>query len=121
MKKKTHFLMAGLVTAVISCAGCSSSVPSHPNGTAPASTSESADDFQPPVRGETKDQVLAQYDEPDQVFESSEGGETWIYVFGKGKLFIPFYGSFAHLRHLTIDFDQYGRVRSWETGIHRAL
>ena len=86
-----------------------------------SSAGQPNDEFQPPVRGETKDQVAARYDDPDQVFETSEGGETWIYVLGKGKLHIPFYGSFAHLRYLTIHFDQSGRVSSWESAAHRAF
>jgi hypothetical protein len=70
----------------------------------------------PPSRGETQAQVIAQYDDPDQVIQTSELGETWVYVFGKAKLFIPFYGPFAKLRVLTIHFDRNGRVSSWETG-----
>lgn len=69
----------------------------------------------PPSRGETRAEVIAQYDDPDQVFQSSEAGETWICVFGKAKQFIPFYGPFAEPRVLTIHFDQNGRVSGWES------
>jgi hypothetical protein len=116
MNKKTHCVTTGLVAAAIVFAGCSSNGSSNPSSTAAQSTDESTDDFRPPLMGETKEQVLAQYDDPDQVFGTSEGGETWIYVFGKAKLFIPFYGPFAHLQYLTIYFDERGRVSNWQTG-----
>jgi hypothetical protein len=69
-----------------------------------ASFGASNDEFVPPFRGETRAQVIAQYDEPDQVFQSSETGETWVYFFGKAKQFIPFYGPFAERRILVIHF-----------------
>jgi hypothetical protein len=119
MNKKTHCVTTGVVAAAIVFAGCSSSGSSNPSSTAAQSTDESTDEFRPPIKGETKEQVLAQYDDPDQVFGTSEGGETWIYVFGKAKLFIPFYGAFAHLQYLTIYFDERGRVSNWETGTQR--
>jgi hypothetical protein len=98
--------------------GCSSDGPSNGSSAAAASSRASDDGFQPPVRGETRDQVIAQYDEPDQVFQSSEG-ETWVYFLGKAKQFIPFYGPFAERRMLTIHFDQYGRVIGWESRSNR--
>jgi hypothetical protein len=67
------------------------------------------------------DEVHAQYDDPDQVFQTGGGGETWVYVFGKAKRFIPFYGPFADLRSLTIQFDPSGRVSSWESAIRAAF
>ena len=73
----------------------------------------------PPSRGETRDQVIAQYDEPDQVFQSSQTVETWVYYLGKAKQFIPFYGPYAERRILVIHFDQYGRVISWESRSNR--
>ena len=92
--------VAGL--ALIS--GCSSATSSNAISASPTSTPQSDDDFVPPSRGETQAQVIAQYDDPDQVIQTSELGETWVYVFGKAKLFIPFYGPFAKLRVLTIPF-----------------
>ena len=92
--------------------GCSSTGPS--NGTS-ASARESDGGFVPPFRGETRDQVIAQYDEPDQVFQSSQTVETWVYFLGKAKQFIPFYGPFAERRVLVIHFDQYSRVIGWES------
>ena len=99
--------------------GCSSDGPSNASSAAAASVRRSDDEFVPPFRGETQAQVIAQYEEPDQVFQSGETGETWIYVFGKAKQFIPFYGPFAELRVLTIHFDQDGRVSGWESRSNR--
>ena len=109
------FAIAGL--ALVS--SCSSTGPS--NGTSPSAASgrESDNGFVPPSRGETRDQVMAQYDQPDQVFQSSQTVETWVYVLGKAKQFIPFYGPFAERRILIIHFDQYGRVISWESHSNR--
>jgi hypothetical protein len=73
----------------------------------------------PPFRGETRARVIAQYDEADQVFQSSETAETWVYFFGKAKQFIPFYGPFAERRILAIHFNQYGRVIGWESRSNR--
>jgi hypothetical protein len=114
-KKNSHRFMAVLGAITIFLAGCSSSGPTNPNNAPASSTAQSSDEFQPPVRGETMDEVHAQYDDPDQVFQTSDGGETWVYVFGKAKQFIPFYGPFADLRTLTIQFDASGRVSSWES------
>jgi hypothetical protein len=106
--RSTFFAIAAL--ALLS--GCSSTGPS--NGTS-ASARESDGGFVPPFRGETRDQVIAQYDEPDQVFQSSQTVETWVYFLGKAKQFIPFYGPFAERRVLVIHFDQYSRVIGWES------
>ena len=109
------FAVAGL--ALVS--GCSSAGPSNGNSASAASVRASDDEFVPPFRGETRAQVIAQYDEPDQLFQSSQFGETWVYFFGKAKQFIPFYGPFAERRILTIHFNQYGRVIGWESGSNR--
>ena len=99
--------------------GCSSDGTRNASSDSAASARGSDDEFVPPFRGETQAQVIAQYDEPDQVFQSSENGETWIYVFGKAKQFIPFYGPFAELRVLTIHFDRDGRVSGWMSRSNR--
>ena len=99
--------------------GCSSAGPANGSGASTASFGASNDEFVPPFRGETLAQVMAQYDEPDQVFQSSETEETWVYFFGKAKQFIPFYGPFAERRILIIHFNQYGRVIGWESRSNR--
>src|SRR5271157_1134963 len=99
--------------------GCSSDGPSNASSASAASIRASDNEFVPPFRGETRAQVIAQYDEPDQVFQSSETGETWVYFFGKAKQFIPFYGPFAERRMLAIHFNEYGRVIGWETRSNR--
>ena len=109
------FATAGL--ALIS--GCSSTGPSNGTSASAASVRESHDGFVPPSRGETRDQVLAQYDEPDQVFQSSQTVETWVYFLGKAKQFIPFYGPYAERRVLVIHFNQYGRVIGWNSRSNR--
>jgi len=109
------FAMAGL--ALVS--GCSSTRPSNGASASAASVRESGNGFVPPFRGETRDQVIAQYDEPDRVFRSSQTVETWVYVLGKAKQFIPFYGPYAERRILRIHFNQYGRVISWESRSNR--
>jgi hypothetical protein len=109
------FAVAGL--ALVS--GCTSAGPPNASSAPTASSGASDDEFVPPFRGETRAQVIAQYDEPDQVFQSSETGETWVYFFGKAKQFIPFYGPFAERRMLAIHFNQYGRVIGWETRSNR--
>jgi hypothetical protein len=85
----------GAVVAVVALAlvsGCSSTGPSN-GGSAYAPPGQKPDNGNAPLfRGETRDQVLAQYDQPDQVFQSSETVETWVYFLGKAKQFIPFYG-----------------------------
>ena len=99
--------------------GCSSAGPTNGNSASTASREGSDDGLIPPFRGETRAQTIAQYDEPDQVFQSSETGETWVYFFGKAKQFIPFYGPFAERRILAIHFNQYGRVIGWEIRSNR--
>ena len=108
------FAIAGL--ALVS--GCSSTGPSNGTSASAASVRESDNGFVPPSRGETRDQVIAQYDEPDQVFQSSQTVETWVYFLGKAKQFIPFYGPFAEQRLLVVHFDQYGVV-NWESRSNR--
>ena len=108
------FAIAGL--ALVS--GCSSTGPSNGTSASAASVRESYNGFVPPSRGETRDQVIAQYDEPDQVFQSSQTVETWVYFLGKAKQFIPFYGPYAERRILVIHFDQYG-VINWESRSNR--
>ena len=98
--------------------GCSSAGPSNGSSASAASIRASDGEFVPPFRGEARAQVITQYDEPDQVFQS-QSGETWIYFFGKAKQFIPFYGPFAERRILTIHFNQYGRVIGWESRSNR--
>ena len=108
------FAVAGL--ALVS--GCSSAGASNGNSVSAPSSRASDDGFVPPFRGETRAQVIAQYDEPDQVFQS-ENGESWVYFFGKAKQFIPFYGPFAERRILTVHFNEYGRVIGWESQSNR--
>jgi hypothetical protein len=109
------FAIAGL--ALVS--GCSSTGPSNGASASAASVRQSDDGFVPPSRGETRDQVIAQYDEPDQVFQSSQTVQTWVYFLGRAKQFIPFYGPYAERRILVIHFDQYDRVISWESRSNR--
>ena len=109
------FAIAGL--ALVS--GCNSTAPSNNTSAYAASVPKSDNGFVPPFRGETRDQVLARYDEPDQAFRSSPTVETWVYFFGKAKQFIPFYGPWAERRILVVHFDQYGRVISWESRSNR--
>ena len=108
------FAIAGL--ALVS--GCSSTGASNGTNAYAAPVQRSDDGFVPPFRGETRDQVLARYDEPDQVFQSSQTVETWVYFLGKAKQFIPFYGPWAERRVLVIHFDRYG-VISWESHSNR--
>ena len=108
------FAMAGL--ALLSA--CHSTGSSDGKTASAASVRASDDQFVPPFRGQTRAQVIAQYDEPDQVFQS-QFGEIWVYFFGKAKQFIPFYGPFAERRILTIHFDPYGRVIGWESRSNR--
>ena len=115
LARSVLFAIAGL--ALVS--GCSSTGPSNGTSAFAASVRESDNGFVPPVRGETRDQVIAQYDEPDQVFQSSQTVETWVYFLDKAKQFIPFYGPFAQRRMLVIHFDQYGRVIGWESRSNR--
>ena len=94
---------------------------SNPDRVSISTSGDSNSEFRPPVKGETQAQVKAQFDDPDQVLNSGEGGEIWIYVFGKDKLlgneklFIPSYGLLVRVRVLSIRFDPAGRVTSWKT------
>ena len=108
------FAVAGL--ALVSA--CSSAGAGHGKSASAASSRASDEGFVPPFRGETRPQVLARYDEPDQGFQSPSG-ETWVYFFGKAKAFIPFYGPFAERRILTVHFNEYGRVIGWESQSNR--
>ena len=102
------------VASLALVSGCRSAGPSNGSSASAASVRVSDDEFVPHFRGETRAQLIAQYDEPDQVFQSPRG-ETWVYFFGKAKQFIPFYGPFAERRILTIHFNQYGRVIGWRS------
>lgn len=99
-------------------AGYSSSYPDRVSISTPG---DSNSEFRPPVKGETQPQVRAQYDDPDQVLNNGEGGEIWMYFFGKDKLlgneklFNPNYGLFVRVRVLSVHFDEAGRVTSWKT------
>lgn len=109
--------------AVLSVAAYNSSGSNDPDSVSTSSADRLNNQFRPPVRGETKAEVKAQYSDPDQVSHDSENGESWLYVFGKDKilgndkLFIPGYGLFASVRVLRIHFDRDGRVASWKTAI----
>jgi len=102
-------------------ASSSSSGSRNPDSVSAFSSCDSNRGFRPPVKGETQAQVRARYDDPDQVLKNSEGGDIWLYVFGKDeilgneKLFMPSYRLFARVRALSIHFDQAGRVTSWKT------
>jgi len=82
-----------------------------------ASDNKSSDssDFKPPFKGETMAQVRSQYDDPSRVNQNSDGTQMWTYVLGKGKMFIPYYGAFAHPTILIVTFDPAGNVSSWNT------
>jgi hypothetical protein len=109
--------------AVLSVGGYNSSDSNYPDSVSTSSADRLDNKFRPPVRGETKAEVEAQYSDPDQVSRDGENGESWVYVFGKDKilgndkLFIPGYGLFARVRVLTIHFDRDGRVTGWKTAI----
>jgi hypothetical protein len=121
-KMNSTQIVRSMVFAIASLAlvpGCNSTGPSNGASASAASVRESDNGFVPPFRGETRDQVIAQYDEPDQVFQSSQTVETWVYFLGKAKQFIPFYGPYAERRILTIHFDQSGRVIGWGSRSNR--
>jgi len=108
------FAIAGL--ALVS--GCNSTGASNGSNAYAAPVQRSDDGFVPPFRGESRDQVIAKYGDPDQVFQSSETVETWVFFLGKAKQFIPFYGPWAERRVLVIHFGQSGVV-SWESHSNR--
>jgi hypothetical protein len=74
-----------------------------------------------PFVGESQAECKKQYDDPDRVEQNSDGTQTWVYVFGKGKLFIPMGAFFSKLTMLRIDFDPAGRVAKWSTSQQKAL
>jgi hypothetical protein len=121
--KKILLTTTALVTVsgLTLSAGYSSSGSRNHDSVSASSTGHSNREFRPPVKGETRAQVKAQYDDPDQVLKNSEGAVIWVYVFGKDKilgnekLFTPSYGLVARVRVLSIHFDQAGRVTSWKT------
>ena len=108
------FAIAGL--ALVS--GCNSTGASNGSNAYAAPVQRSDDGFVPPFRGESRDQVIAKYGDPDQVFQSSQTVETWVFFLGKAMQYIPFYGPWAERRVLVIHFDQYGVV-SWESRSNR--
>jgi hypothetical protein len=74
----------------------------------------------PPMRGETKAQVRAQFRDPDQVTQDAEQGESWVYVFGKDRFLRnkPFVsGQLIRVRVLRINFDREGRVTGWKAAL----
>ena len=74
----------------------------------------------PLMRGETKDQVRAQFRDPDQVTHDAEQGESWIYVFGKDRFLKnkPFVSEqLIRVRVLRINFDREGRVTDWKAAL----
>jgi outer membrane protein assembly factor BamE (lipoprotein component of BamABCDE complex) len=112
--KRMQITMTALiaVSGLALVSGCSSTSSSSASSASTTSITHSDDDFRPPSKGEKKAQVKAQFDDPQQMMQTSEGGESWVYVLGQGKLFIPFYGPFAEVRVLTVHFDKNGRVSS---------
>jgi hypothetical protein len=74
-----------------------------------------------PVQGESMAECKKQYDDPQQVMNNSDGTQTWVYVFGRGKLLIPYGAFFAKLTVLRIDFDTTGRVTKWSTTQQKAI
>ncbi len=42
-----------------------------------------------------------------------DGTESWVYAFGLGKKFIPFYGPFTDTTALVVTFGPDGRVKRW--------
>jgi hypothetical protein len=74
-----------------------------------------------PVQGESMAECKKKYDEPQQVMNNSDGTQTWVYVFGRSKLFIPYDAFFAKLTVLKIDFDTTGKVARWSTTQQKAI
>ena len=109
--------------AALSVSVYNSSGSNNPDGVSNSSSERLDNKFRPPVRGETKAEVKAQYSDPDQVSPDGQNGESWVYVFGKDKilgndkLFIPGYGLFVRVRVLRIQFYRDGRVAGWKTAI----
>jgi hypothetical protein len=86
-----------------------------------ATSAAGSEEFKPPFKGETMAQVKTQFDDPMRVESNSDGTQTWVYLLGKGKLFIPYYGAFAKTTILVINFDSVGTVATWKTSEQRAL
>jgi len=57
MNWETHRTVDRVVATAILFSGCSSSDPSNPNSAQPPSAGESTVEFEPPLKGETTDQV----------------------------------------------------------------
>ena len=106
------------IVGLVLVSGCSSTGPTNGANASAAPAQRSDDGFVPPFRGESHDQVLARYGDPDQVFQSSQTVETWVFFLGKAMQYIPFYGPWAERRVLVVHFDQYGVV-SWESRSNR--
>lgn len=107
-----------IVTTVSLFLGACSSSETQPKA---GSAAASSDEFKPPIKGETIAQVKAQFDDPMRVESNSDGTQSWVYLLGKGKLFIPYYGLFAKTTVLVINFDSAGTVMSWKTSEQHAL
>src|ERR1700731_3591010 len=60
-KKNLHRFMAVLGSIATLLAGCNSSSSSNPSNIPASSVTSSSDEFRPPARGETMDEVHAQY------------------------------------------------------------
>lgn len=63
--------------------------------------------------GETKAEVIATLEQPMTKAATSDGYESWVYVFGLGKKFIPFYGPFTDSSAVTVTFGPNGRLLRW--------
>jgi hypothetical protein len=115
MNKILITLAAGVIVLGVSCEQSSGS--DNPKST---SGYGSGNRSEPPMRGETKAQVRAQFRDPDQVTYDAEHGESWVYVFGKDKLLgnKPFVsGQLIRARVLRINFDREGRVTDWKAAL----
>ena len=116
-------LIALATTIALGLFNYSSSGSGNPNSVSAFSRDRLNGEFRPPVSGETKAQVKAQYGDPDQVSHEGKHEERWVYVFGKDRLLgdkgllalEP--GHFVRVRVLRIDFDRDGRVTSWRTAL----
>jgi hypothetical protein len=112
-----RFFRSTVLLAILILAGCSDTEKQGPT----AKSEATAGEFKPPVKGETMAQVKAKFDDPMRVESNSDGTQTWVYILGKGKLFIPYYGAFAKTTILVINFDPAGNVATWKTSEQRAL
>lgn len=65
--------------------------------------------------GMTMDDVKTACGNPKNVATSSDGTSIWIYNNGENA-FIPFYSETGHkIHHVTVFFDNAGKVKSWST------